>query len=719
MMKTFKNSSFSKLLANNTDILFAFLIILVVALLVIPIPAFLIDIFISANIFCALLILLISIYIPSALSLSSFPTILLLTTLFRLGLNVATSRLILLHADAGEVILAFGNSVVGGNLVVGIVIFLLLMLINMLVVAKGSERVAEVAARFSLDAMPGKQMSIDADLRSGILDLEQAKQKRQDLSRESQLFGAMDGAMKFVKGDVIAGIVIFFINILAGIIIGKTQLDMDIYEALQTFSILSVGDGLVSIIPSLLMSICAGLIVTRVESGTHNQNLSQEINSQLSAYPKAFLLAGVFVIIIGQAPGLPSIPFSILGILGIVFGVIGLRATKSVDLVHQNNLEPMEAVGEENFITGVVPICIEVSPELVNLVNEESEFIPKFIPMLRESLFMELGVRFPGIRVKAAYEGQLPKFSYVVFINEIPIDSFTIKPDECLVNVMPHELLALGINDVSQSINHATNLRCSVTNISHRDLLIKAGLEFFDPASRILLHVASILRKNAKDFISVEETQVILDQLEKSSPALVREVMPKVVSLYQLSDIFRRLLSEGISIKDTKTILQALAEHGLSSSDTIILTEQVRQSLSRSICYNHSQNQDTLLVFLLSPQIEDIFSTSIERSNLGSFLAIDPEIRKQVLQSLNHEITNMPPRSKKPIILVSQEIRRFVRKLIENDFFDVAVISYQELHPDFKVQPIGHISLEEAKLYQDDDDDEESLEMLKLSPNLA
>ncbi|MEI6790612.1 MAG: flagellar biosynthesis protein FlhA, partial [Myxococcaceae bacterium] len=304
----------SELLRRYADVCLALLVIMVMTLLIVPMPTFLIDLLICANISIALIMLLVSLYVPDALHLSSFPTILLVTTLFRLGLNVATARLILLDADAGKVITAFGEFSVQSNFVVGVVIFLLLMLINMLVIAKGSERVAEVAARFTLDAMPGKQMSIDADLRNGSIDLETARKKRIDLSRESQLFGAMDGAMKFVKGDVIAGIIIFALNIVAGMAVGVFQKGMKIDEAIQVYSILSIGDGLVSIIPALLMSVCAGLIVTRVNSGDENSNLGKEVAVQVLAQPKAFAIAAGFITLLGQIPGLPRIPFTIIGV---------------------------------------------------------------------------------------------------------------------------------------------------------------------------------------------------------------------------------------------------------------------------------------------------------------------------------------------------------------------------------------------------------------------
>ncbi len=686
---------------GHADILLASAVIGIVALLVLPIPTFLIDIFICANISIALIVVMLAIYIPDSLKLSTFPTILLLTTLFRLGLNVATSRLILLDADAGQMVLAFGHTVVGGNLVVGIVIFLLLMLINMLVVAKGSERVAEVAARFTLDAMPGKQMSIDADLRSGILDLEQAKKKREELSRESQLFGAMDGAMKFVKGDVIAGIIIFAINIVAGIIIGKFQHDMELDEALSTYAILSVGDGLVSIIPGLLMSVCAGLMVTRVDQGDQNQDLGQNVARQVLAYPKAFFIASAFIGLIACVPGLPPIPLLIISLTVLAFAFMIRKRNVKQSLDNRNDFVKFEDNEQGDTrknleipkTAAVLPICIEVADNLVPFVDDKSNFISELIPLLRESLEMELGIDFPGIRVRPASLDDIPQSYYALLLNEVPIASGIAEPEKCMVAAATHEVKAIGIADVSVTKNPMTQVFAALCGIEHKEILEQAGFIVWDAPSRILLHLSAILRKNAKDFITLHETQVMLDRLETMYPALVKEVIPKAVSLFQLTDILKRLLSEEISIKDIKTILQTLAEFGPSETNTVALTEHVRIALARYLCFRFGHGQDTLLVYLLSPDIEDMIRSSIVTQAQGSYLALEPEMAQDILNAMRQELGQLPPNSRQPVLLTTQEIRRFLRKLIEVEFYEVAVMSYQELSMDFKVQPVGRISL--------------------------
>jgi type III secretion protein V len=688
---------------GHADIILALIVITVVALLVLPIPTFLIDIFICANISAALIVLLLSIYIPHSLKLSSFPTILLITTLFRLGLNVATSRLILLNADAGHMVQAFGNTVVGGNLVVGIVIFLLLMLINMLVVAKGSERVAEVAARFTLDAMPGKQMSIDADLRSGILDQDQAKKKREELSRESQLFGARDGAMKFVKGDVIAGIIIFVINIVAGIIIGKFQHEMDMEEALSTFAILSVGDGLVSIIPGLLMSVCAGLIVTRVDSDDA-QDLGKNVAIQILAFPKAFFIAAAFTALMGFVPGLPMIPLLSLSLMVATIGFITHKRQRRPSEINndlaafdETSTETKKSASQESRIPGVLPICIEVADNLIPFVDDKSNFISELIPLLRESLEIELGIDFPGIRVRPSSIQILPPSHYAILLQEVPVATGVAEPHNCLVAAAPYELKAMGIKNVSSTKNPCTQQIATLTTLEHKELIEQAGFITWDAPSRILLHLSAVLRKNAKDFITLHETQMMLDRLENQYPALIKEVVPKAVSLFQLTDILKRLLSEEISIKDIKTILQTLAEFGPQENNTVMLTEHVRAALSRYLCFRFGYGQDTLLVYLIAPDIEDMIRASIVNQTQGSYLALEPDMAQEILNAIRKELGELPASARRPVILTAQDIRRFIRKLIEVEFCEVAVMSYQELSSDFKVQPIGRISLQHEK----------------------
>lgn len=700
----------SPFVSRYADIALAFLVVGVIGLLIVPIPPFVIDLFIVLNVSIAMIMLLISVYIKEALNLSSFPTILLVTTLLRLGINVATARAILLNAYAGEVIQAFGKFVVQGNFVVGVVIFLLLMLINMLVIAKGSERVAEVAARFTLDAMPGKQMSIDADLRNGVIDLNQAKKKRLELSQESQLFGAMDGAMKFVKGDVIAGIIIFFLNIGAGMLIGMFQKSMTLQEAIETYSILSVGDGLVTIIPALLMSVCAGLIVTRVSAGEEGSNLGADVAKQVMAQPKAFAIAAGFIGLLGQVPGLPRIPFTIMSVI-VGLAAYGLfRSTqttggdsktshlaeerhKRLENEKRNALQKAKAQEgtSSKMMPVVTPISLEVASDLIPLVDDTSNFLGELIPMMRDGLFYELGIRFPGIRVRGN-DGGINASTYTIFLQEIPISTGTVDKTQCMVNDTPERLRLLGI-EATPAQNPANGVGCAWISIENRLLAEQAGLTTWDVTSYMVLHLSAILRKNAAHFVGIQEVQNMLDQLEQAFPALVKEVIPKAASIFQLTEILRRLAEEEISIRDLKTILQCLAEWGPNETNVVQLTEHVRQSLKRYISYKYSGGQTTLVVYLLDPEIEETIRSSIQRTSSGSYLALEPEITQEILSATRHEVGNLPPTAQQPVILTTQEIRRYFRKLVEVEFPFLAVVSYQELSPEINIQPIARIAL--------------------------
>lgn len=703
--------NFIDILKRYSDLALALLVVLVVGLLIVPVPTFVIDLLICANISIAMIMLLVSLYVTEALELSSFPTILLIATLFRLGINVATARLILLDADAGQVIQAFGQFVVQGNFVVGIVIFLLLMLINMLVISKGSERVAEVAARFTLDAMPGKQMSIDADLRNGSIDLEQARKKRIDLSKESQLFGAMDGAMKYVKGDIIAGIIIFAINIIAGIIIGIFQKGMTSEEAIETYAILSVGDGLVSIIPAILMSVCAGLIVTRVSSGEKDSNIGKDVATQILAQPKAFAIAAAFIGLIGQIPGLPRVPFTLIALCvgGIAYGLYKAKAKgelgdggiqtlvksrdKKLELEKKSAVEKAKAQeGQtQKMMPVVTPIALEVASDLVPLVDDTSNFLGELIPMMRDGLYYELGVRFPGIRVRGN-DGTLSPGSYIILLSEIPIVVGKVNKNKYLVNDTPDRLRLLGI-DATPAQNPANGIACAWIPADKHELAEQAGLTTWDAASYMVLHLSAVLRKNAAEFVGIQEVQNMLDQLDQAYPALVKEVVPKAVSVFQLTDILKRLAEEEILIRDLRAILQALAEWGPVESDPVMLTEQVRAALKRYISHKYSSGQNTLVVYLLDPQIEETIRSSIQHTASGNYLALEPEVTQELLSAVRQEIGNLPPSAQQPVVLTTQEIRRYFRKLVELEFPNLAVLSYQELSPEMNIQPIARISL--------------------------
>jgi type III secretion protein V len=697
-----------------SDIVLAVIVVVIVGMMIVPLPTFLLDILLTFNISISVIILLISLYVPGALKLSVFPTLLLLTTMYRLALTISTTRLILLTGDPGEVVTAFGNFVVAGNFVVGAVIFVILVVVNFIVIAKGSERVAEVAARFTLDAMPGKQMSIDADMRAGSIDMEEGKRKRRDLERESALFGAMDGAMKFVKGDVIAGIIITVINIVGGLVIGVMQKGMLIGDAAKKYTLLTIGDGLVGMIPAILISTAVGIIVTRVGGEEEGAHLGKDVTSQLVAFPKAILIASGMLVGLGLIPGLPKIPFFILGVAAFALGRYLTRGDRKGAAGEAGDGDALGEVGEngeqtpqsaepapkepinpdsELFIPVVTPIVLEVSDALVPYVDsrqDNGKFLFELIPFMRDGLFVELGVRYPGVRARG--NPGLPPGAYQIQINEVPVVTGQATLGHVLVNDTVDRLKLMNVNGF-EAINPATRQPAAWVSEDQKEMLEAAGLTTWDVPGYIILHLAAVLRRYAREFVGVQEVQTMLDQLEKAFPAIVKEVVPKVLSVLKLTDILGRLVEEEISVRDLRGILQALAEHGQIEADSVMLTEHVRSSLKRYVSHKYARGTNTLVVYLLDPQIEDAIRSSIKRTSAGTHLALEPDIAQEIVQAVKNECGHLPPTAQRPVILTAMDIRRYVRKLLEYEFNPpFSVVSYQELSPELNIQPVARIS---------------------------
>ncbi|PTL80493.1 type III secretion system export apparatus subunit SctV [Vitiosangium sp. GDMCC 1.1324] len=698
-------------LSKYSDIVLACVVVAIIGMMIVPLPTLLLDVLLTLNISISVVLLLISLYVPQALRLSVFPTLLLITTMYRLALTISTTRLILLTGDPGEVVEAFGHFVVQGNFVVGLVIFVILVIVNFIVISKGSERVAEVAARFTLDAMPGKQMSIDADMRAGSIDQEEGKRKRRDLERESQLFGAMDGAMKFVKGDAIASIIITVINIVGGLVIGVMQKGMDVASAAQKYTLLTIGDGLVGMIPAILISTCAGIIVTRVGGDEEGNHLGKDIGDQLTAYPKAIAIAAGMLFVLGLIPGLPKIPFFLLG-GGAGYGAwVMLKKDKAGAGGEEGGLagetppgetpaatepQPKEPINPDSelFIPVVTPIVLEVSDALVPYVDsrqDSGKFLFELIPFMRDGLFVELGVRFPGVRARG--NPNLPPGSYQVQINEIPVVTGQATIGHVLVNDTVERLKLMNIQGF-EAINPATRQPAAWVPEQYKDTLEAAGLTTWDVPGYIILHLAAVLRRQAREFIGVQETQSMLDQLEKAFPAIVKEVIPKVINVLKLTDILGRLAEEEISIRDMRGILQALAEYGQVEADNVMLTEHVRSSLRRYVSHKFARGTGTLVVYLLDPQIEEAIRGSIKRTSAGTHLALEPDIAQEIVQAVKTECGHLPPSAQRPVILTAMDIRRYVRKLLEFEFNPpFSVVSFQELSPDLNIQPVARISI--------------------------
>ena len=701
-----------------SDIVLAIVVIAIIGMMIVPLPTLLLDILLTVNISLSVIIVLISLYIPSALRLSVFPTLLLITTIYRLALTVSTTRLILSTGDPGEVVYAFGNFVARGNFVVGGIIFVILVVVNFIVIAKGSERVAEVAARFTLDAMPGKQMSIDADLRAGSIDMDEGKRKRRDLERESQLFGAMDGAMKFVKGDAIAGIIITVVNLVGGLAIGMLQKGLSAGDAAKKYSLLTIGDGLVGMIPAILISTAAGIIVTRVGGDEEGSHLGKDVSTQLTAYPKAIAIAAGMLFVLALIPGLPKVPFFVLAIgagVGAKFMLDKQKKIASGEL-DSNGMSPEEVAAEsgadtggpkssepapkepinpdsELFIPVVTPIVLEVSDALVPYVDSRQDngrFLYELIPFMRDGLFVELGVRFPGVRARG--NPGLPPGAYQIQINEVPVVTGQATLGHILVNDTVDRLKLMNVQGF-EAVNPATRQPAAWVPEASKEMLEAAGLTTWDVPGYIILHLAAVLRRHGREFVGVQEVQTMLDQLEKAFPAIVKEVVPKVVNVLKLTDILGRLVEEEISVRDLRGILQAIAEQGQVEADSVMLTEHVRSSLKRYVSHKYARGTNTLVVYLLDPQIEDAIRGAIKRTSAGTHLALEPDIAQEIVQAVKNECGHLPPTAQRPVILTAMDIRRYVRKLLEYEFNPpFSVVSFQELSPELNIQPVARIS---------------------------
>ncbi len=517
--------------------------------------------------------------------------------------------------------------------------------------------------------------------------------------------------MKFVKGDAIAGLIITVINIVAGIIIGVTMMGFTAMEAIQRYGILTIGDGLVSQIPALLGSMTAGLIVTRVGGEDVDANLGQDIASQVLAQPKAFAISAGLLSGIGLVPGLPTLPFFLMaaGMGGMAYALMRAKSVPGADPLQANQVQAkgdetrqkqIEAAKRQEgqsqqMLPVVTPIALEVAGNLIPLVEDSgggNKFLGEMVPMMRDGLFYELGVKFPGIRVRGN-ETDLAAGTYIIMVNEIPLVSGNVALDKVLVNDTVDRLTLLNIQG-DEAVNPANGSECAWIPEEYASIAEQAGLTTWDASGYMVLHLSSVLRKNSAEFVGIQEVQNMLEQLEQAFPALVKEVVPKAVSPFQLTDILRRLVEEEISIRDLRSILQALAEWGQVENDTVMLTEYVRNALKRYISHKYTRGGNTLVVYLLDPQIEETVRGSIQHTQSGSYLALEPEITQEILSAVRNEVGNLPPTAQNPVILTTMEIRRYFRKLVELEFPHLAVLSYQELSPDMNIQPIARIGLE-------------------------
>ena len=684
--------------ANRNDIVLAVMIVAIIFMMILPLPTLVVDVLIGMNMTLSAVLLMVAMYLPTPLAFSSFPSVLLVTTLFRLGISIATTRLILLQGDAGSIIDTFGNFVVGGNLVVGLVVFLILTIVQFVVITKGAERVAEVAARFSLDAMPGKQMAIDGDMRAGTIDMDEAKRRRRAVEKESQLYGAMDGAMKFVKGDAIAGLIIVAVNLLGGILIGMLQRGMTAGKAMQTYSILSIGDGLISQIPALFISICAGIIVTRVQSDEGPSNVGKDIGSQIMAQPRALIIGGCIALGMGFIPGMPSFVFLMLGIPLIGMG-IAMRPRRTIDEKTGEITEvpalaasdaaarkPTRGDGTDEFVP-TVPLILDVADNLKGSLKAE-ELNDELIK-IRRALYFDLGVPFPGIQLR--FNDRLEPNTYHVVLTEVPVAQGMLRADQVLVRESADKLSALGVEfDTDRAF--LPGVESIWVSSAMAELLSKAGMSYMNPTQILTFHLATVLRKYSAEFIGVQETRFLLGAMEQRFPDLVKEAT-RVMPTQKIGEILQRLVSEDISIRNLRTILESLVEWGQKEKDSVLLTEYVRGSLKRQISFKYSSGQNMLPAYLLAPKVEELVRSAIRQTSAGSYLALDPAASRKLVDNLKKAVGKLPASGARPVLLASMDIRRYLRKLIEADLYDLQVLSYQELVPEVNIQPLARVDL--------------------------
>lgn len=688
-----------KLLSNS----FVLFVIFIVIAIIIPLPSWLMDFMILLNISLSLIILVMTMFIKDALEFSVFPTVLLLTTVLRLSLNVSTTRGILSRGYAGEVISAFGNFVMGGDAIVGFLIFIIIVLVNFIVITKGSERVSEVAARFTLDAMPGKQMAIDADLNAGIINEEQAKKRRSNIQREADFYGSMDGATKFVKGDAIMSIVTTLVNLIGGVIIGMVRGGGDFNTILNTYSLATVGDGLCSQIPALLISVATGMIVTRAAS---EDSLINDLKSQFTAQPFVLMIAGIVMVVMMVIPGFPTVVCLILGVLLILAAFLLNRNKKKMaelELAQRKKAEEkeMEKLPADNDyyrdidnvfkLLNVEPIEMEFGYSLLRLVDEKSggNFIERVV-IFRKQFALDMGMVIPSVRMT-----DNPEINPNMYI--IKIKGEEVARGEILVD----HYLALDSGDVTQQIEGidtvepAFGLPAKWISEDKKIMADVAGYTLIDPVSVMITHWSEIMKRYAHELLSRQDVSTMLDNVKKTNPIVVDDIIPKVISVGYLQKILANLLKEGIPIRDLETILETIGDHSNVLKDTDIITEYVRQSLKRTITHRFAE-ANSLRVITLDTQIEDLIVSSVKKSDQGSYLAMPPDMIQRIVTASNREIDKIKDVIPTVIVLTSPVVRIYYKKLTEQFIPNITVLSYSEIDSTAQIQAIGNISLNTA-----------------------
>lgn len=686
---TVQSSPFSAIL-RHSDILVAIAVITIVVMMIIPLPTVILDIFLALNIALSITIVMVAIYNVEPLQFSVFPSLLLMTTLFRLALNVSSTRLILLEGYAGEVITAFGNFVVGGNAVVGFIVFVILIIIQFIVITKGAERVAEVAARFTLDAMPGKQMSIDADLNAGLIGDADARERRRKIQREADFYGAMDGASKFVKGDAIAAIIIIIINIVGGFAIGMIDRNMSITQALQNYTLLTVGEGLVNQIPALLISTATGIVVTRAAS---DANLGHDITNQLLTNPRVFAITGGVLLFLSMVPGLPGLPFVALALAVFAISYVlrgAIKTSQEGEINRQEEQEIEDVRKPENVLSllQIDPMELEIGYSLIPLVDagKGGDLLDRIV-MIRRQCALELGLLVPTIRIRDNI--QLKPNAYVIKIKGVEIAKGELMPDHYLA--MNSGSVFEEVSGVD-TVEPAFGLPAKWVSESVRENAELAGYTVVDPVSVLTTHLTEIVKAHAHELLGRQEVQTLIDSVKQNYSTVVDELIPNSASIGDIQKVLSNLLRERVSIRDMVTILETLADYAPLTKDHELLTEYVRHALSRQITKQYLIN-NVLTCITVDPQLEAKVNSSAQRSEQGSYVALDPQTMQLFISSLSAEIAKLTKMGYQPIILTSPAVRLYFRKLTERVAPNLVVLSYGELEPRIEVQALGMVKL--------------------------
>ncbi|MBO0580975.1 flagellar biosynthesis protein FlhA [Clostridium botulinum] len=674
------------------DVIAAFGVVGIVLMIIIPLPSAILDVLLAFNITLSVVIILITMFTTEVLQFSSFPTLLLITTLFRLGLNISSTRLILRDAYAGKIIETFGSLVTGGNYVIGIIIFLIIVIIQFVVITSGASRVSEVSARFTLDAMPGKQMSIDADLNAGLIDEQGAKEKRQNLQKEADFYGSMDGASKFVKGDAVAGLIITFINIIAGIIIGVVMLKMDIATAAQTYIRLTIGDGLVGQIPALLISTASGILVTR--SGS-DENLGTVLSKQLTGFPKVLAIASVVLLFLAMIPGLPHLAFLILAIANAVAAYLLFKEAKEQVIIQeeaqQMEITEIESKEPENVmnLVSVEPMEVEIGYGLIPLADESAggDLLQR-ITSVRRQCAIEMGVVVQPIRIRDNL--QLKTNEYIIKIRGTTITKGELMPNMLLCMDPTGEVEIPGI----KGIEPAFGLPAVWINKDQREEAELKGLTVVDPTTVMVTHLTEIIKNHSYELLGRQEVKLILDSMKEKYSAVTEELIPDLMTIGEIQKVLQNLLKERVSIKDMVTILESLADNSRNTKDIEVLTEYVRFSLARSICNPLIDENGALTVITLDTSIEQTINNNIQKSMQGSFPALDPDTTSNILNGLKQKLDEVYFYNNQAVVLVSPNIRPAFRRLIEMVFPAVNVLSLNEVPNDVEIRTEGVVTLQ-------------------------